>query len=721
MAVQKFLEELSVQQLVNKYNFIVPEIQREYVWGNNDHNILDKFFYDIKESIRENTTNEEDTLQIRSLEKMLERADDKDKENIKKLVDTYLVKKELNIGFLYSYRPYYNYNDTTNDVFLIDGQQRLTTLFLALFYFALKENNYDDFIALFRFDEKLEKIAFDYRVRTLTHNFLIELITNCKTLEDLINIKQKRWFLADFAEDVTIRALLGAISKLQENFIDDGTEYYQFIKKQIRFWHFKTEETSQGEELYITMNSRGQQLADNETVRAKLFENDRVKAQQIEFGAKWEVWQDFFWKNKPGGGNADNGLNLFLRWVNIIECFSTKTFKSREVSEKEYKKLLSENLVLEYVSLFEIEPYFNALQQLKSLFDEGFFNLSYFKNNFSGEWLKGDVAQIHLMKLFPALMFLKANNPKEQLNRFIRFFSNVTSDIDIAKNPDNYIIEAIQLTKLFLEKGYTDAADLITFKGQFGRILSNEEVFKLQVYKRQADVQKRIKTEELFWRAEDFKFSRGRIGHLLQATLYKGEKNRFEYTSLFDYNLVIDIDIDEFSNLFSIYSQFINAEDEIWGELLITKVYLQEPDRVSLASTWFLNSGFFNLIFEKREKPFHKLTDFLIEREKLFITSTYNNEDELEDEQDSKKQLYIYYILHKRILDEWDWSKWNFGIYQGGDYPSVNSLFNNNYIYQRYKLQWRYNIGYVEKDGIWVQNHLYTKRYYTSQIINWSK
>ena len=44
MAVQKYLEELSVQQLAGKYNFIVPEIQREYVWGNNDYNILDKFF-----------------------------------------------------------------------------------------------------------------------------------------------------------------------------------------------------------------------------------------------------------------------------------------------------------------------------------------------------------------------------------------------------------------------------------------------------------------------------------------------------------------------------------------------------------------------------------------------------------------------------------------------------------------------------------------------------
>ncbi len=131
MAVQKYLEELSVQQLAGKYNFIVPEIQREYVWGNNDYNILDKFFTDIKEAIKEKTTNEEDAAQIKVLEKTLERADEKDKDSIRNIIDTYLSKKDLNIGFLYSYRPYYNYNDVTNDVYLIDGQQRLTTLFLA--------------------------------------------------------------------------------------------------------------------------------------------------------------------------------------------------------------------------------------------------------------------------------------------------------------------------------------------------------------------------------------------------------------------------------------------------------------------------------------------------------------------------------------------------------------------------------------------------------------
>ena len=304
MPIQKSLEELSIQRLIEKYNFIIPEIQREYVWGNNEFNILDKFFSDIKETFNESNIKSEDQRVIESLEEKLRDANESDKAAIKNLIDTYYSKKDLNIGFLYTYRPdYYIYDDRNDDVYLIDGQQRFTTLFIALFYFSLRESdNHIDFIDLFRFEEKLEKMAFDYRVRNLTHNFLIELVARCKNIDDLLDVKNKTWFLTDFANDVTVKSIIRTLYKLHESFKDDTKGYYHFIKKQIKFWHFRTEETSQGEELYITMNSRGQQLADNETIRAKLFENDDVKSQQIEWAEKWENWQDFFWKNRTSFG-----------------------------------------------------------------------------------------------------------------------------------------------------------------------------------------------------------------------------------------------------------------------------------------------------------------------------------------------------------------------------------------------------------------------------------
>ncbi len=720
MSANKYLEELSVEQLINKYNFIVPEIQREYVWGNNDQKILDKFFTDIKEGIEETSLSAEDRLQVEMFEKMLLKADNKDKESIAKLMDTYLSKKDMNIGFLYSYKPgYYVYNDVNEDVYLIDGQQRFTTLFLSLFYFALKEQeNYQDFIELFKFDPKIEKIGFDYRVRTLTHNFLIELLAKCKTLEDLIDIKEKTWFLTDFAFDVTVNSMAQTFIKLHEFFREDDKKYYQFIKKQIKFWHFKTEETSQGEELYITMNSRGQQLADNENIRASLFENEQVKKQQIEWGAKWETWQDFFWQHKEANGNADFGLNQFLKWVNIIETFSNHIFKTREEAERKYKSLINDNQLLDYVTLFEIEPYFKALDALMSYHKAGSFDSSYFRSNFSPDWMKSEMSQINLMKLLPALMYLKSNQDAEKMNRFVRFFSNLTYDIDIAKNPDSSVIDAIRLTSLFLKKGYSDIIDIVEFKKEYARFLSSEEVFKLNYFKTQGDL--RFDTEKAFWIAEDFQVPRGKIGHLIQMTMFDGNYSLFSFNRWsYIYEAISNFSFEKFKAVSLLYREAINNEAEIWGNLINTEMYVKDVDRLSVAGSWKVNNSILRMVLERFTRKEEKLIDYLISKERAFV-KLYKDDGELRAESDPQKQLFLYYILHKRILNKWAWRNWNFGMYDGDDYLDYDSLFNRNFIYQFFNSQWRYNVGYQRGAGIWLQDNYERKRNYFSELIAWA-
>lgn len=87
----------------------------------------------------------------------------------------------------------------------------------------------------------------------------------------------------------------------------------------MRFWHFKTEKTNQGEELYITMNSRGKQLEENETVRAKLFEQISDDAQS-KWSEKWENWQDYFGKIKVKIDTND-GFNEFFKCIAGLESY----------------------------------------------------------------------------------------------------------------------------------------------------------------------------------------------------------------------------------------------------------------------------------------------------------------------------------------------------------------------------------------------------------------
>ncbi|MDQ8747840.1 GmrSD restriction endonuclease domain-containing protein [Elizabethkingia miricola] len=180
---RKGLEEVSVEAILKLYNLIVPEIQREYVWGFNEHNIIDVFIQDIIDGEAHKKNGQD--LQIEELKKML--ALQSTSNDIKNTLEILIQKmneesSELNIGFLYSYSPGYTTASKDRDLYLIDGQQRFTTLFLILFYLSIKEDKVNEFKHLFNVDINKGKLGFDYRVRSLTHQFFIDLIDNTKTI-----------------------------------------------------------------------------------------------------------------------------------------------------------------------------------------------------------------------------------------------------------------------------------------------------------------------------------------------------------------------------------------------------------------------------------------------------------------------------------------------------------------------------------------------------------
>ena len=742
MASKTVMEEVSVEQLINAHSLIVPEIQREYVWGNNDYGILDIFFSDIKEGLDNNNNSSGDLEEQTMLKRMLELADESKKDFVKDLISKAKSSKDLNIGFLYSYKPpYYRAYDRSEDVYLIDGQQRFTTLFLSLLYFSLKEGKFDDFKALFRFDVKLEKLAFDYRVRSLTHNFLIELIANCNSFDDLKDISKKTWFLSDFARDVTINAIVGVekksnrkeivgtLRKLDEYFDNDENEYYEFIKKQVKFWHFKTEETSQGEELYITMNSRGQQLADNENLRAKLFENEEVRNKQIEWGKEWEEWQDFFWKNKEKNGNADLGFNQFLKWVSIIECFKNGIFKSTAEGEKRYKEIQKNNEISESITLPVIRQYFNALRKIKDKSDSGEFNLSWFKDSFDSDWLKKPIDQKHLIKLLPALIYLSHHKFEDGLKKYIRFFNNLIKDSVISRNPDTYIIQCILMTIDFCNSNLTDVVDVVRYKSRYPQFITTEEEYKLNLYRKASDNLVRESIEKIFWYAEDYLYCGGKIDFLIELSFYHGEAQNFSYNPKIDWANLSDFDVSKFTAIVNSYRELTQNVNELYGEFLHTDIYGEYGSRITEKSwsSWHRNVDFLKLVFDRTKRNSETLLDFVIQNEKSFVKRYNGDANGIKNESSSKNQLYLYYIIHKRILNNWYWNwnnKRNFGaydLYEIDNSWNYKSLFNNRKIYQFYDKQWRYNMGYDTSSSIWLQNNFDNTRDYAQELINWAE
>lgn len=114
MSTKKSMLEVSVQELICNYNLIVPEIQREYVWGFNDYGILDTFITDIKEGFKNSKKDDnKSNNEIDTLKSLIANATDATTIKSLSIILEGLTEKPnpLNIGFLYSYRPdYYVFN-----------------------------------------------------------------------------------------------------------------------------------------------------------------------------------------------------------------------------------------------------------------------------------------------------------------------------------------------------------------------------------------------------------------------------------------------------------------------------------------------------------------------------------------------------------------------------------------------------------------------------------
>lgn len=743
MSTNNVMEELSVKELMAKYNLIVPEIQREYVWGNNEFDILDVFIQDIKDGYAEYLHKKDNpSKELQNLISLLEHSPESSKDALQKAIDCMLYSQNINIGFLYSYRPdYYVFNDRNEDVYLIDGQQRFTTLFLILFYFANKEKNrLDEFKSIFRFDEKLEQVSFDYRVRTLTHNFIIDLISNTKGIDDLLNTTRKNWFLSNYNHDVTVKSIVGSIGEkavngafpiIHKHFFNDTNSYFDYVLNNIKFWHFKTEETSQGEELYITMNSRGQQLADNENIRAKLFESQEAMENPLYWSEQWEKWQDFFWKKRNKDDHqstADNGLNEFLRWIQIIKMTESQVIDVQNDDENTLdKKAITQmikwsegqKLNIEYLKLSEIQSYFESMYYLfvefnnyQELLSDNFTGYKKF-NLIEPKWLTQTNSQIDCFRLLPVLYYLRRtitkDSPKPNVNpittfRIIRFFYNLRQDETVFKTAATQCVNGLKLIQKLSIGG--EISEVLDFSDISKSILNTEEKFKLNKLK---DLNSLV-FEAFFWRSEDLKINKGKITHLIELA----------ESICIDTNQQLNVDI--YESLYHLYKEQTNNYERILGDLLPTDVFYAYDNGVLKNGDWHKSKDFLTFIRKIFEIPNSDISQYLVVIRKDFIKQNYTTIEDLRSESSIKRQLYIYYILHSNILgNKWDWKnqKFNFGAYsyvKNGE----RSIFENLKIFQLYDRQWRYNKGYNPNHGLWIQNNFEEDRDYFTELINWA-
>lgn len=260
-------EQYTFWELIKRHKIVVPKIQRDYVQG------------------RENKTVEKNR-----------------EEFVKELIGSLAENKPMSLNFVYGTIQ------NGNEFIPIDGQQRLTTLFLLHLYVLAKKGDIDAI-------GKLQK-QFSYQTRYTTNRFFEELakdLPNLSKSDDFAQaIRASGWYVTPWDNDPNILSCIVMLGLIHENYkqtINGNDEKSKQIAElliadncPITFmWLQLPSSFGSDNQLYIRMNSRGKQLTDFENFKAELYEKvlksekgDNDKTNNFKKNIDGD-WYSLFW------------------------------------------------------------------------------------------------------------------------------------------------------------------------------------------------------------------------------------------------------------------------------------------------------------------------------------------------------------------------------------------------------------------------------------------
>lgn len=275
-------------------NVVIPIIQRDYAQGREEAwEIRDQFLHSISQAL---------TAPVGAL--------------------------PLDLDFIYG-------NLSTEErptLSVLDGQQRLTTLFLLHWYLANKESKYTDFSERFAYQGKSR---FTYQTRTAATEFFHALVRadssglkfadNAPTLRE--QITDSSWFYHSWLQDPTVSASLTMLNAIQSCFGKVPSELYAKLcssdSQPVVFQYLNLSSFGLSDDLYIKMNSRGKSLTDFENFKAWLSGRMSQQPGAVTFGEKIDqAWTDMFWNlSKERTESFDTlFLRFFKRMAFLLEC-----------------------------------------------------------------------------------------------------------------------------------------------------------------------------------------------------------------------------------------------------------------------------------------------------------------------------------------------------------------------------------------------------------------
>lgn len=300
----------------------------------------------------------------------------------------------------------------------LDGQQRLTTLFLLNWFVSNRELHNEDL------DNVYNKLSnFSYETRPVAKQFCQQLMKFRLNGQSVSSIKNTSWFLNSFEADPTINAMITMLKDIEEMYNKNSIELFNRLET-LRFYILPLDGFDLSDELYIKMNARGKVLSDFENFKAdfiswmklehhthekKFHEKVNYHSQMmplyLRIASKLDnEWSDLFWRNKI---DYDACYFAFITRFILVEHITKTTISASELIEndifKRFTNLKDGQLDFKYNGFEEFEEILNydSIIKLEKVLDQYVENFDSIHKNLVPLWNKTNDWKLYSLDIIP--------------------------------------------------------------------------------------------------------------------------------------------------------------------------------------------------------------------------------------------------------------------------------------------------------------------------------
>ncbi len=278
---------------------VIPDMQRDYCWG---------------------------TVTDPSLPQRFPFALDQASAFVQGIVYLYATERPYVLGLLYGYEN----PQHSSHLHIIDGQQRLTTLYLLLGMLyrrvpseEMRRLLISDYALI---DDREPKLLYQARREALY--FMSDLVTRFFLNRDgrLSQLERSDWYYPDYASDPTVQSFIHAIRMIDDvleaaaaRYDDwDWARFSHFVAHELSFLYCDLGNRTDAEAMFLTINTTGLPLTFSQNIRALSMAWEPEAQESAE---RWNKMEDWFWRHRKAH-SLDDFLCFYLSALDTPKAFS---------------------------------------------------------------------------------------------------------------------------------------------------------------------------------------------------------------------------------------------------------------------------------------------------------------------------------------------------------------------------------------------------------------